>query len=383
MAVKLTSGAKALFPLTSPPPKPTPEPDKALIAKVVSYGDREIIVTIPFPDSIELVAGITNDILDVPDLSGKSAKLMYSELDLDIQQSLVEIAMILPSFVKGGVNLNKTKAEFFIQYDAVQPLNKGRLLLWRTKKDDFGSWSVRLEFSPAKAGAAGLQKLIEGIEAALPFLSSAKLLQSFRIARLDGAIDCIGASPLDLIAHVLKPGKRMVFVGDHGRPESVYFFERKEPLKKPPANLSVRTWGPQRLTLYERRDYHLQLLMQPPYGPCPVTRAEVTGRWTKNRPLLSQIASVPNLFVGRRVAYAAAVLTGQPKRWRQFCLAAFGGGVEKSLWSWIPGSGLKFAKAYSKCPGDLIDALCWDRWLDGLNATGLTNWIKVAEEKLG
>ena len=379
MAVKLTSGGKPLSPLTSPPPKPIPAPDPKLVAKAVSYEDREIIVTVPFPDSIELVAGVTNDILDVPDMSGKSAKLMYKELDQDIQQSLFEIATSLPPFVSGGVNTTKTLAEFFIVYDAVQPLNRARLLLWRSQKDDFGSWSIRFEFSASKAGPLGLVKLTAALEAVLPFLDITKLVQAFRVARIDAAIDCIGATPLDLIAHIPKPGKRMVFVGAHGRPESVYFYELKKPLKMPPKKFSVSTRGPLRLTLYERRAYHLQRLIEPPYGPSPVTRAEVSLRWTKERPFLSALADINNLFAGRRVAYAAAVTPGHRKEWRRFCLAALGSGASGSLFSWLPGPGVKFAKAYAECEGDLIDPSCWTRWEDGLLTTGLMNWIKVAE----
>jgi hypothetical protein len=272
---------------------------------------------------------------------------------------------------------NPTWAKFFIAYDVVQPLNRARLTLKRTPGPDFGSWKLRFEISPSKAGPSGLLKLTAGLAAALPFLDIPKLISAFRVARLDGAIDCIGATPLDLIAHIPKPGKRMVFIGVQGRPESVYFYQAKPPLNAPPKKLGVRTTGPHRLTLYERRDYHLQLSLKPPYGPCPVTRAEVTRRWTKVRPLLSEIESIPNLFAGRRVAYAAAVPAGHPKIWRRFCLAAFGGGVDRSLFSWLPGPGSRFAQAYINCDGDLINPTCSSGWKAGLKATGLLNWMEI------
>jgi hypothetical protein len=68
--VRLTSGGKLLFPLTSPPPKP----DENLIAKIVTYDDREITVTVPFPDTLELVAEVVNDLLQVPDLRGNRSR---------------------------------------------------------------------------------------------------------------------------------------------------------------------------------------------------------------------------------------------------------------------------------------------------------------------
>ncbi len=381
MAVKLTSGGKLLFPLTSPPPKPIPAPDEALIAKVVTYQDREIMVTVPFPDTVELVAEVVNDLWVVPDKSGKPNKAIYQEIDQDIQNSLVEIAMSVPDFVIANVNPKKpTWAKFSIAYDEARPFNKAHVSLRRKETTDFGKWLLRFEFNAAKVGPAGFVRLTEGLAAALPFLCIPKLINSFKIARIDAAVDCIGATPLDLIAHIPKPGKRMVFVGDHGRPESVYFYQKKPPPKSPPKKLGTRrTTGPHRLTLYERRDYHLQLLLQPPYGPSPVTRAEVPKRWTKKRPFLTEVAGLTNLFIGRSVAYAAAVDAGEPKAWRQFCLAAFGGGINKSLFSWFPGPGQKFAHAYAECVGDLIDPSCWNRWEDGLTATGLMDWIKSSQ----
>lgn len=168
----------------------------------------------------------------------------------------------------------------------------------------------------------------------------------------------------------------MVYIGSHGRPESVYFYQAKAPLNKPPSKLGVKTTGPHRLTLYERRDYHLQLALQPPYGPCPVTRAEVSKRWTKKRPPLAKLADIENLFAGRRLAYAAAVPVSNGRTWKQFCLAAFGGGTHMSLNSWIPGPGVQLAKAYADCAGDLVADDCWNRWSDGITATGLMDWIK-------
>ena len=378
MVVKLGVGKQLLFPLTSPPSKPMPEPDPKLIAKAVSYGDREIVVTIPFPDTVELLCPILNDLLEVADLSGKPAKQTYNELDQDIKASLPEVKMGLPATMSGSFNKQLTKATFYVQYDPAQPLNRARITLARRQKEELPSWTVKLEFSPSKAGAAGLVQLTSALQIILPYVNIQKLLAAFRVARLDAAIDLLGATPLDLIAHVPKPGKRQVFVGSHGRPETVYFYEQKSPLKVPPSTISsVKTVGPQRLTLYERRDYHLQLLLEPPYGACPVTRAEVTKRWKKGRPALSDLPTLGNMFKGRRIAYAAAVPTKATKPWRQFCLATFGAGLDKSFWSWLPGPAGEFEGLYRDCVGDLVEESCWEAWQDGLDQTGLSSWIKA------
>lgn len=381
MAVTITTGGKLFFPLTSPPPKPKPAPDPTIIAKVMVYGDRQITVTVPFPDTIELVARILNETQLQPDLSYKSQKLKYQQLDEDIKGALSEAPMGEPSYVSGGSNPAKTKASFQIAYDEKQPLNRAQLTLWRTQGTDFGFWQVRLQFSASKAGPNGLLKLIAGLQAVLHFLDIGRLMADFRVSRVDCAIDCIGASPLDLIAQIPKAGKRMVFLGSHGRPESLYLYERKKPLHSPPQNLSGKTTGPHRLRLYERRDYHRQLLLEPPYGDCPVTRVEVPLRWTNGRPPLAKLPHLANAFKGKDVAYASAIFAGS-RRWRQFCMAAFGAGVDQALFGWLPGVGGKFAKAYCRSPGDLIASTCWEHWHLGLEHTGLMAWTSLAEAEI-
>lgn len=382
MGVKLTSGAPLLFPLTSPPPKAEPLPAKALIWKTVTYADRKIIVTKPFPDTIELVAEIVNDILEVPDGSGKPVIQSYAELDQDIKNGLIEIKMSLPDFMSGSVNGSHTKAEFYVSYDQPHPLNRAKVTIERKKYVEIPAWLIRLEFSASKAGPKGLVQLTSAIKAVLPFVNTEKLLQVFRIARLDAAVDLIGCAPLDVIAHVPKPGKRLVYVGTHGRPETVYFFEAKPLLKHVPKKISsTTTHGSHRLTLYERRDYHLQLLLDPPYGKCPVTRAEVTKRWTKDRPHLSDVPHLENFFKGRRIAYASGVPKRSSRAWQQFCYAVFGTGLEKAFWSWFPGPAPKFAKLYENCPGDLVDGSCWKLWHSGLQFTGLSGWIAAAKSE--
>ena len=72
MPVAITPpGTLGAFPLTSPPSvKDEPKLEDNLLAKVMTYTDRKVWVTHPFPDTLELVAPITNDMQFVPDQSG-------------------------------------------------------------------------------------------------------------------------------------------------------------------------------------------------------------------------------------------------------------------------------------------------------------------------
>lgn len=383
MAVKISHGTP-VYSLTSPPEQPKPKPPSTLLGEAMSYGDRTILVTVPFPDTIELTADVLNQHLTNPDATGDGAKKIYKLLDDDLQKfakSLKDGETLMSP--KPDVYLGaKAKAVFDVAYDPDQPLNRARLTLARQPGVDYGSWSVRLEFSASKAQAAGLVKLIAAFEEALP-LSFSKMLPDFRVSRVDPAIDLIGARPLDLIAHIENPGKRLVYVGKGGQPESLYLYEQKQPLKEPPASFTYNTRGPLRLKLYERRDYYRQLMLDPPYGDCPVTRVEVELRWKKKaqRPKLADLAGIKNAFDERRVAYAAKLADDikAPKDWLSFCLAAFGGGVATAQHKWqLTSQGLGFRDTYQDCAGDLVNADRWAGWQDGIASTGLHTWIEAA-----
>ncbi|WP_207793872.1 hypothetical protein, partial [Polymorphobacter multimanifer] len=334
------------------------------------------------PDSS--TQGVGNYITATPDQSGKSLKAIYQELDKDILDTLGKVPLGQGGPVtlrKFSGNIKKT-AVFSIQYNLDDPLERAMLTIARRPGPDFSIWSVRLEFNPRKAGSVGLVQIQEGVELAAPFVDFDKALGAFTISRLDAAIDCIGVTPLDLIALIPKPGKRMVYLGKHGMPETIYFYQDKLLPKNPPKTSAYRTTGTHRLTLYERRAYQKQLAQPSTYGDCPVTRAEVVQVWRSKRPAFADLVTMQNLFEGRRVAYAAAVPIKPTKRklWKQFCLAAVGAGVDKATWTWMLSGGSDLAKKYSECQGDLVSENAWISWPTGLAYTGLEKWIAQANK---
>jgi hypothetical protein len=380
LPVKLTSGGKMVYPLTSPPAKPDPLPIPELIAKTSDYADRSIAVSVPFPDSIELVTDVTNEMLMTPNMQGGSVKAIFGLIDEELKEHVEGLkngqAFFSPAPKLTGFMGGRHKAIFQLNYQDEEPLHRAFLTLQRRIGPDYPIWSLRLEFSAWKAGPAGLVKLTSLMEEALP-LTVSNVIAAFVVSRIDAAIDCIGAEPIDLIAHIPKGGKRLTYVGDNGRPETVYLFEKKKPLAKPPGKLGIKTTGPARLKLYERRAYLSQFHLLPTYGSCPVTRAEVQLRWTKGRPSLAKLLTLSNPYHGVRVAYAPPV-GDNTRSWRQFCLAAFGAGSSAAMSAFFPGSGIAAQKLYEACPGDLIDKTCWKRWNEGLTLTGLQSWIDLS-----
>jgi hypothetical protein len=381
MPVKLHLPGAGLSSLTSPPGSPTPEPDETLFLpeNVRKYPYRKVYVSLPFPDSLELQWPLLNEHTAQPDISGKPAKVIYAELDQELSGYLKEVTMADVDGVSIGKqyktppNLSTT---FEINFTPGNPTDKAFYTVSRKVVDNLGVWSARLEFSARKAGPEGLARIEKAVNEVFSFRLH-KMLPDMDVARLDVAVDMIGVEPLDLIGHVPKEGKRQVWIGDHGRPETVYFFEKKKPFQTPPKKVKVRTHGPQRLTLYERSAYEKQRGQPPSYGPAPVTRAEVSTRWTKKRPPLKSLATCPNRFAGRRVAYAATINL-KPRPWLAFCMAAFGAGLEAPRRFWWKEGGAKLLADYRDCEGDLVNEDTWVGWQGGLKYTGLEAWIATA-----
>lgn len=380
MAVAITpSGAAAAFPLTSTPAKPEPQPEEALIAKVMSYADRTVWVTHPQPDTIVLKAPILNEVLEVPDQSGKTAKEIYAQLDEEISHHLTWPAAEPVQKVKLIAHEKPNRTALY--RIPCGPHHSAYLRLARTPGPDFGSWRVELEFSPANVGPAGLDAIEEGLEIVAGFLNFDRLLSACQVARLDVAIDCIGLRPLDLICHIPKPGKRNIYVGDDAGVETIYLHQRKAPATNPkPAGWN--TLGTLRATVYERRAQFLQLGWLPPFGPCPVTRIEVRKRWNNKRPWFSDLGGIENMFAGRRFAYAAEVPVKPSNAWREFCLLVFAQGIERTTYEPLRGQHIGMAKRYENCVGDLVDESSWIGWGLGLEICGLAEWIARAKKGL-
>lgn len=384
MPVAITKpGEPGAFSLTSPPSvKGEPKLEDILLAKVMTYADRKVWVTHPFPDTLELVAHITNDLQLVPDQSGKSAKKLYAQLD----EEMCGVISAPPLTEGCGVTLVKliapphknAVARFGIDY---APHQVAHFTLRRSPGTDFSTWTARLEFSPSRGGLAGLVAIEKGMELVAGILDFDKLLGAFVLARLDVAIDCIGALPLDLLARAPKEGKRVVYTQPGIGPETVYIRE-KTALPKLPLKKSAKTFGTLLLTLYERRAQHRQLGLPPPHGKWPVTRVEVRKRWSSKRPSFRDLGELKNPFVKRHVAYAAAVPSKQPARWREFCLDAFIGGADFAQQYPYGPARLAMAKAYRTFKGDLIDSNNWDGWTVGLAQIGIDQWIERAKSSV-
>jgi hypothetical protein len=161
MPVQLNQpGQLPSFPLTSPLEEVTKHLGDDWIASLADYGNRQIVVTVPFPDTIRLTGDLLNEDFIVPDHSGKSVFAVYQEIDL----GLLQFVASFPADPSNGIEAKKqTKYELNVLLkDGEEHL--GWAALKRRKGKDFGIWSFTLQFSPFKVGSESLPILIDRLQ---------------------------------------------------------------------------------------------------------------------------------------------------------------------------------------------------------------------------
>ena len=383
MPVELSSEPPAKsFPLTSPPKPPEPEPPSEWIAHILDLSDRKIWITWPFPDRIELVTDLTPELSISPDQSGKSAKVALGEFDHDLQDYLAHMPMTL-----GTVSLPDlypptapSKAVFSIYLNDEHSGPKARVEFTRrkAKEQNFHVWRLKLSFNPFKMGQSGMHAVSAALEDTVaPMLDLQKLKQAFHVTRLDIAIDCIGARPIDLIYSIPKAGKRMVFFSDEGLPESAYFFQHKPMPAEPPKSSNYKTVGPHRLTAYERSAMQRQFGRETTYGDCPVTRLEIVRKWKSQNPTLATLNEFKNPLKDYRVGYAAADDYVTSQRWRDFCYRSFVTGPVPPDGLILTDGDIPLQTRYKKFFGTVLKPDDWTGWPKGTSLTGLDEWAKA------
>jgi hypothetical protein len=347
-----------------------------MVWKKISYPDREIIVSVPFPDKVSLIAEIQNEHLWHPS-SASTKEVQQGKMNSDLIKWLESQKTETNEGTAPHVTLGaKPSATFKIPIPGANHASAHLTVSRYPYPAGAKRWFMRVEFNPARLGAEGVVQLTAQIsQCLLPLIMFDKILPALRVSRVDVAVDCIGAQVIDLIVNIKKPGKRMIYVGEAGLPESVYFFGRKTAPSKH-VTMPLKTTGPVRLLVYDKRAECVQHNLPAPYGNAPVTRVEANRTWKQNRPLLSELGGIENIFETHRVAYAPKV--GEYRRdWKAYCRAAAGVGVSGAV---SHPRELKFRQWHLECAGDLVDAQCWPEWGRGLAMTGMDKLIELASK---
>ena len=367
MPVQLNQpGQLASFPLTSPLEEVRERLGEDWISSVSDYEDRQIVVTVPFPDTIRLTGDLLNEDLLVPDHSGKSVFAVYQELDL----ALLQFVASFPADPSNGIEAEKqTKYELNVLLkDGEEHL--GWAALKRRKGKDYGVWSITLQFSPFKVGSDRLPILIDRLEDAFCMIDVVKLISRLRVSRCDLAIDMYGLRPFDLVLSMNGAGKWNAWENKH-HCETLYLYAPKAHPKEKPKHGSYKAHGRLLARIYDRSAHAKWHKLSEPAGGIPVTRFEVPRTWKSYRPSLATLSDVKNMLAGLGAGFAWPGSLGNNERWKRIHRARF---PDRGKWSelYFPiAEGIELNQLYDDFPQDLVSKNLWLRWSDGLSLTGI------------
>lgn len=370
MPVKLNQpGQLASFPLTSPVEEVKKQLGEDWIASSTYYGNRQIVVTVPFPDTIRLTGDLLNDDLVVPDHSGKSVFAIYHELDL----ALLQFVASFPADASNGIEAEKqTKYEVNVLLkDGEEHL--GWAALKRRKGKDFGVWSFTLQFSPFKVGSERLQILIERLEDAFCMIDVVKLISRLPVSRCDLAIDMYGLRPFDLVLSMNNAAKWCAWENKN-HCETLYLYAQKAYPKEKPKHGSYKAHGRLLARIYDRSAHAKYFKLSEPAGGIPVTRFEVPRAWKSYRPNLATLGDVKNMLSGLGAGFAWPKSLTTNQRWERIHRARF---PARRKWSerGLPiAEGIQLNQLYDNFPHDLVSTESWSRWTDGLSLTGIAQF---------
>ena len=371
MPVQLNqAGQLGSFPLTSPLEEMKKNLNEDWIASVNYHGDRQIVVTVPFPDTIRLTGDLLNEDLVVSDQSGKSVFAIYQELDL----SLLQFVATFPADPSNGIEAEKkTKYELNVLLKDGED-HLGWAMLKRRKGKDFGIWSFALQFSPFKVGSERLPILIDRLQDAFCMIDVVKLISRLPVSRCDLAIDIYGLRPFDLVLSMNRAGKWCAWENKK-HCETLYLYAPKDHPKEKPKHGSYKAHGRLLARIYDRSAHAKWYKLPEPAGGIPVTRFEVPRTWKSHRPSLATLNNVRNMLAGLGAGFAWPESLGTNKRWKRIHRARFPGRGKWSELGFPITEGIKLNQFYDDFAHDLISTGSWSGWSDGLSLTGIAKLI--------
>lgn len=376
MPVKIAKpGAPLSFPLTSPPANHSEYIDKEWIAKELKFFDRNISVSYPFPDKIRLVADLGNNDQVVPNQSGVSAHKIGKEID----QNMLQHLEAFPAVPELGITALKLFNNNMIEVSLSD--EEGHLAWVKAKrnkgqKDMFGSWRFEISFNPFSVSKNRIPNLIEKFEMAFGHIEFVKLISHARVTRVDCAIDCFGARPLDLVIRCPKIGKTNIWNEQNGQPATIYLYAQKEPPQNPPKHGSYKPHGKLIATIYNRTEAAKWKCAPPIAGKAPVTRLEVCRVWKSNQPNLTEVPLIKNMLQDIGAGYGSPENLVSSPAWRQVALERFPARKKWSSLTTPVSKSVKLNELYDNFSTDLVCADDWQYWHKGLELTGLADLIE-------
>ena len=380
MPVILTHGPEA----SNKPPVPTPSPEDYPVHLTFS-DSREVWVSAPKPDMISLIAPLTPaHFLPMP----------TGEKDFEELVKGLSLWMAMKGGLTKVLDTNFAQKEKFYYKVVLSAGDRGAKIFVQFKRPTKGEkpqpWKLKLEFNPRKVGPIGFKALTDELSYAKTFRID-RFLADCRLTRLDVAVDFIGVAVSEAIASVPLPGKRTFYVGDDGCLETMQFHRNNPPPKQTysPAGepkkvpRSTNPLGKVVAKLYDRVKERATVLQPAPFGPAPVTRAEIVKRWKGGGPKLVQLEGHKNLLLDLRVGYDGHLPPADLNEWKTYIAArrvTSKAATNKAMKLAIA-KGILLSRRYDHPDSTLLlhDDL-WSHWPSGLAATGLNYWIALAAQ---
>lgn len=376
MSVRLRTGKRP--PSNKPPPPDPPPHSYRYPIKLQDADGYPFWVSIPQPDMISLVGTVRYE-----HFKSLPSGTPLDELALLVTNTLSSAGATNSQVTVGNTGFNKGSGVYrSVSWHFGEGAAAINFSIGQSKDADAAHW-LRIEFNPRKLGAKGIFDLVDAIHDATGqrFLVG-KFLSSCRVTRIDIAVDVIGLSVPELIVTAKSEAKRVHYYGSDGCLESVYLHKKTSTAKTSEPKPSSRKLGTQIARIYDRRRELISSNKQPDYGLVPMTRIEVMKKHFGNKPFeLLSLFHLKNPLKDIFVGLATSAAPENQWAWLEYVELRRGGGHDWAgrLMSLSDTEEQAYADAYRKHPRDvLLSDAVWERWLQGIQSTGLDFMMQAA-----
>jgi hypothetical protein len=364
------------FPITSPP---TPIPDTKLYQEKTLSDGRKVWISYPQADKLAFIIPISKYVY----AKGVDPKLSVSDFVAKFVAHVIEPPLMLAEVL--GQSQFTVEKKLWKSTTLVFGKRDARVHFSYVKDKTLGV-SIRVHMNPRKIGLMGFNDLRKFLAEVFDLPALRKFA---RVKELDVAIDVVGLTVGDIVAHHKKQAMRTYYVGKGGQLETVYmhkkpastdFPEDPHGIEKP--KLPKKRVGLVLVSVYDRVRYGERLGKDPPFGKAPVTRIELT-KYPFKKTQLEDLLGCKDLLSDLRAGYVGSQKVPVSSfTWRRYHVArrtmtsADAAGLLGIPAKAIP----KLEKGMKVNMPDLVTpAATWAGWHEGLTQTGLVQLLATEE----
>lgn len=359
------------FPITS---APIPIPDPELYQEKTLADGRQVWISAPLPDRLRIVIPISKWVYSKHISPEVSVAAFFEKFVEHVTSPPLMVAEVF------GESKYSFQAKEWRSTTLVFGKRDSRVYFSRVKEKGLGL-SIRLDMNPRKLGLLGCKHLRQFLETLFDLPG---LLLSARVRRLDVAVDVVGLSVVETVAHHKQQAKRSLYVGADGQVETVYIHKKASPTKMPKdpdspekPTLPNKPAGEVLARIYDRVKFSAVLGKDAPFCNAPVTRIELVKSrfYDKNENArLGKLPTMTNPLVELRAGYVGSQVKSMQAKWWAYVAACKACAPEQAaaILHLSPEVAAQFEQALAVPNPDLLEPVStWKRWEVGLVQTGL------------